>query len=101
MAIKETIGDASHFYQWLKQSDSYSNNFSYEGALALQEYLEELSEDIGEDIEFDPIAWCCEFTEYKNIKEIKENYNDIKNLDDLRNHTQVIEFDGGLIIQDF
>ena len=101
MAIVDTITDSSKFYHFLQSTDGYKNNFSYDGACALQEYLDELSEDIGEDIEFDPIAWCVEFSEYKSIKEIKENYIDIKNLDDLRDHTQVIEFDGGLVIQDF
>ncbi len=101
MAIVDTITDSSKLYHDLQKTDGYKNNFSYEGANALQEYLDELSEDTGENIEYDPIAWCVEFTEYKNLKEIKENYNDIKTLDDLRDHTTVIEFDGGLIIQDF
>ena len=39
------------------------NNFSYTGRQALFEYLEQYEEDTGEQIEFDPIALCCEYTE--------------------------------------
>lgn len=88
------------FWNSLQQSDSYKNNFSYEGANTLFDYLEELSEEIG-DFEYDPIAWCCEYTEYKNFKEVKEQYPHIKTLEELEDSTQVIEFDNGLIIQDF
>lgn len=77
------------------------NSFSYEGKNALFEYLEEYEESTGEEVELDVIALCCEYTEYKNFKEIKENYPDIKNWQDLQDHTQVIKFDGGIIIQDF
>ena len=113
MAIIDTITWDYHFANWVQKSDTYKNNFTFEGAKALQEYLDQLSDDIGEDIEFDPVAWCCEFSEYKDFAEFKHDtgwtdkdgerggYPDIKNLDDLRDNTTVIEFDGGLIVQDF
>lgn len=76
-------------------------NFSYEGAKALMSYLEELSNDIGENIEYDPIAFCCDYSEYKDLKEIQGEYSDIETMDDLLDNTTVIEFEGGLIIQDY
>ena len=48
------------------------NNFSYDGLGALFDYIEELEHDIGEDIEFDPIALCCEYSEYDSFKELKD-----------------------------
>lgn len=39
-------------------------NFSYEGAEALFNYLEELEEDLGTPIELDVIALCCDYSEY-------------------------------------
>ena len=77
--------------------------FSYNGLTALFEWLEELAEDTGVPYELDVIALCCEFTEYENLQEIQENYSSTKldNIDDLQDHTAVIEFDGGIIIQDF
>ena len=52
-------------------------------------------------MEFDPIAIRCDFDEYKNLKEIKENYQDIESLEDLRDHTTVIEIPNSerLIVQ--
>lgn len=102
--ILNTITDSSYFYQWLQGSDNYKNSFSYEGANALQAYLDELSDDIGEYIEFDPIAWCCEFTEYESLDDFNNNAGYIENvdLDGLKDSTTVIELDnGGLVIQDY
>jgi len=39
------------------------DNFSYEGLEILFEYLEQLGEDIGEEIELDVIAICCDYSE--------------------------------------
>lgn len=99
--IVNTITDNSYFYQWLQSSDNYKNNFSYDGANALQEYLDNLSDELDESIEFDPIAWCCEFSEYENLKEVQSDY-DVKSLDNLKDNTIVIELDnGGLVIQSY
>ena len=80
-----------------------ADQFSYEGLGALFEWLDELSEDTGTPYELDVIALCCEFTEYSDLTEIQANYSstDIESIEDLRDHTSVIEFDGGIIIQDF
>ena len=78
------------------------NNFSYDGLDALFDYFEQLEDDLGEQIEFDPIAICCEWSEYDNLEEIKEDYDCINTEDDLYDHTQVIPLDnGGYIIQQF
>ena len=86
----------------------YKDNFSYEGKQALYNYLEEIEEGTGITIEFDPIAFCCEYSEYKNLKELKDNYNMIETLEDLQDRTQYIpimnvngEETEGFIIQDF
>ena len=52
----------------------------------------------------DPIAFCCEYTEYESLDDLrKQAYPDIKDMDDLREHTTVIEIDGTdrFIIQDY
>ena len=100
--IYKTINEYE-FANWIRNSDSYKNNFTWEGANALQEYLEELSEDIGENIEFDPIAWCVEYSEYENFKELQDNYTEIENTEELLERTAVIPIEGTerFIIQDF
>jgi hypothetical protein len=77
--------------------------FSYEGTKALFEYFEQYEQDTGEQMEFDPVAIRCDFDEYENLQEIKKNYQDIETLEDLQNHTTVIEIPNSdrLIIQAF
>ena len=93
------------FVDWCRGSDTYKRNFSYDGLNSLFDYFEELEEDMGQEIDFDPIAICCEFSEYENLNEIKESYSsvEINNIDDLRDNTNVIEIENTdrLIIQDF
>ena len=55
-------------------SETYKDNFSYEGKRALFDYLEQISEDMGEDIELDPIALCCEYSEYSDADECAREY---------------------------
>ncbi len=67
---------------------------------ALYEYLDEASNDMGEDIELDVVGICCEWSEYKDIEAVKEDY-EIEGLSDLQDQTTVIEFDGGLLVHEF
>ncbi len=39
------------------------NNFSYDGKRALFDYLEEMEQSTGEELELDVIALCCDFDE--------------------------------------
>ena len=71
-------------------SDSCKNNFSYEGKEALFEYLEQLEEDIGEEMEYDPVAFCCGYREIENLKQAQQSYPDIETMEELEQNTQVI-----------
>ena len=77
--------------------------FTYDALTALFEWLEELAEDTGTPYELDVIALCCEFTEYADFAEIQATYSstELNDIEDLQDHTFVIKFDGGIIIQDF
>lgn len=108
--IKDTINQSQFIDSF---TGDYKNNFSYHGKIALYEYLEQLSDDIGEDVELDPIAFCCEYSEYDSALECAKDYGYDEQLqavidsneegviegeseDDalewLQNQTQVIEF---------
>lgn len=72
------------------------------------EYLEQYEEDCGTEIDFDPVAIRCDFTEYTDIKNAYENYqSDDEDLTDddmleyLQDNTQIIEFKTGIILLDF
>lgn len=79
------------------------NNFSYEGKRALFDYLEDYEESGGDEIEFDVIALCCEYTEYENLAEFQREYSkDYKSIEDIEEATQVIKIDDDrFIIQCF
>ena len=84
----------------------YYASWSYDGAFALAEYLREYEESTGEELELDPIAIRCEFTEYENAIEAAAQYTsefttEAAALEYLEDHTNVITYDGGVIIQDF
>ena len=74
MAIKATLS-ADEFVMEFRQIRN--DNFSVSALYALFEYFENLSEEMGEDIEFDPIAICCEYSEYHSVKELVEDYPQI------------------------
>lgn len=101
-------------------------DFSRDGRRALFEYLEQLEENIGEDIELDIIALCCEYSEYEDMENYikdyygreetkplgvdKEDYDSLEEwhdavFEELRQHTTVIligdEHSEGFIIQCF
>ena len=79
------------------------DNFTWGGLSALFEYLEDLEDDTGTRIQFDPIALCCEFSEYADFIQLQEAYSnlDLENLEDFHDYTTVIEHDDGIIIRDF
>ena len=81
------------FEDAFNKSDTYKNNFTYEGKKALFDYLEQYEEDTGEQIELDIIALCCDYTEYENLEDLQVAYPSIRNMDDLRDNTQVITID--------
>jgi len=58
------------------------DNFSYEGQGVLFDYFEQLEDDLGEQIEFDPIAICCEYAEM-TMSEIFDAYPEVLKLIDM------------------
>ena len=81
------------------------NNFSRDGLTALYNYLVELEEDMKEDFEFDPIALCCEYTEYENFKDFQKQHDefDFKTMDDIWGVSSIIEIPPSdrFIVQNF
>lgn len=91
--MKETV-TVYRFRDAFMQSDTYKNNFSYEGLHALFEYFEELEDDIGEEIELDVVAICCDYTEYDDLDDFDRDYSKddkVYTMDEIREETVVIE----------
>lgn len=104
--MKMTI-NTDYAAQLLSEKDY---GFTYSGAYALAEYLEE----IDPDMEFDAVAIQCDFSQFESSLEAAENYGfdfddgDVSDEDKeelakewLHDRTILIEFDGGVIIQAF
>ena len=89
--MKKTI----NFYEFERGfvEQNLKGNFTYEGLKLIFDYLEELEEDLGREFEYDPISICCEFTEYKSIQEVLDDYSIQEtnpNIDTLQEYFSVV-----------
>lgn len=96
--IINTVTNDYEFYEWLQNSDNYKDKFTLEGAKQLQQYYDDLSDSLDEPIEFDPVAWLCEFSEYKDVNEYNKDNGTEYTLDELSDKTEVVKFDGGILV---
>ena len=68
------------------------NNFSYEGLEVLFDYLEQLEDELGEKIDLDVIAICCDYSEMTQV-EILETYSNILTIDESKDqYSQIMDF---------
>jgi len=118
--MKTTLS-TSHAAEILANDENSS--FSRLGAFALVEYLEELEDSTGEEMEFDPVAIRCDFSEHDSLQEWAADYfgtplaqwaddigtdadADDDTLDEkireyIQDRGQLIEFSGGIIVSNF
>ena len=83
--------------------------FTVPARRALFDHFENIEQWTDTDIELDPIGICCEFAEYPSALSAAEAYGFKDGIDSkeesalewLQNRTQVVEFEGGLVIQQF
>ena len=91
------------FRKWFTKNRP--DNFSYAGLSALYDYLEDYENGCGIEIEFDPVAICCEFDEYEDFEEFRNYYDsdEYNTREKLMDYTIVIEIPDseGFIIQAF
>jgi hypothetical protein len=85
-----------------------ANQFSRAGLSALFDYLEEIEQDTGEEMELDVIGLCCDFMEFDSAEDAAREYGwtpeDGDNpLEWLQEQTSVIEVNGypQVIVQSF
>jgi hypothetical protein len=85
--------------------------WTHSGARALVEHLEQLEEDLGAEIEFDAVAIRCDYSEHDTALEaateqgfeptVFQAEDNVASLEWLRDRTDVITFEGGVIIRNF
>jgi hypothetical protein len=89
--------------------------WSWAGACAMAEYLEELEEGSGEEMELDVVAIRCDFSEHESLQAWALDHfggeayalERLPDLEDetiseyINDHGILIEFDGGIIVSRF
>ena len=93
-----------------------ADQFSYKALNALFAYLEEYELECETEVELDVIALCCDYSEHESAldciedlghgfepepEDTEESTSEEAALEYLRENTQVITFEGGIIIQGF
>ena len=97
-------------------------NWSYNGAFALVNYIEEVEDETSGEYELDRIALRCEFSEYGSLIEwatshfgdgnwqaavdceeyvIEDDERDSRLREYIQDRGVLIEFDGGVIVSEF
>lgn len=108
--MKQTVTE----YQFVEafRHAGRETQFSVAARRAIFAHIESIEDSCGSESELDPIAICCEFAEYPSAREAASEYGFEPEGDDddareksalewLQGETQVIEFDGGIVIQQF
>jgi len=104
MALIQTPSLSNLAHQLVQ--DEYAN-WTYSDAYAIVEYLDELSDGTGENIEFCPVAIRCDVNSYTwdDIREYYSNIDEISNAEDndelldvLIDHTIVINHDDDHVV---
>lgn len=73
-----------------------SNGFTYAGAYALAEYLEDVAQSTGDAIELDVVALRCGYKEYKDLSEFQEDHGvEYDSLEAIDVRTPVIRINDG------
>jgi hypothetical protein len=102
--MKDTIRSGSDFAD--RFAKIRPNHFSRAGLCALYDHLEEFERSLDEELEFDAIGLCCEWTEYENATEACAAYGHAeedpeKALEWLRERTQVVEAGESVLVFNF
>lgn len=79
MALIQTV-DSSELYHMACRLGR-GHNFGYNGWRVIGDYLESMSDDIGEDIEIDIIGLCCEYSMVLSVDYFWEEYGKYATID--------------------
>jgi hypothetical protein len=117
--MKETLNTSEIADRLLRDENAA---WSYAGARALAEYLQEWEDGTGEEMEFDRVAIRCDFSEHEGLRQWAEDYFgsisaweaalsieedtlpddvDDKIREYINDRGTLIEFDGGVIVSSF
>ena len=88
--MKTTVNQ-SEFIDAFHRCNRYEQ-FGYDALVSLFDYVEQLEDDCGEEMELDVIALCCDYS-VDSVADIASNYSiDIDGLDDDEARSAVLEY---------
>ena len=79
MALIEKISSSDLFRMACRMDRG--NNFGYDGWLAIGDYLEQLSDDLGENIEVDIVGICCDYSMSEDVSDWWKEYGVYSDID--------------------
>ena len=71
--MKQTINEYQFRDAFIRMDRK--DNFSHAGLTALYDYLTDLEDDMGEELELDAIAFCCYYSEH-DLQDLQREYGD-------------------------
>lgn len=103
--MKQTLN--AHQMAALLMEDNNAN-WTYDGALALSEYLIDQDEQTASDTEFNCVDIRCAYSQHSSLEQWADDYgSDIAGDDDdtirkfIQERSELIEFEGGVIVAEF
>ena len=79
MALIQTVSANDLYHLACKMNQG--ENFGYKGWRAIGDYLESLSDDLGEDVEIDIISICCDYAMAENADDAFYQYDHLHGVD--------------------
>lgn len=80
------------------ESAGRTTQFSYEGKRTLFEYLCDMEDSMGEEIELDIIGLCCDYTEYDGV-ELLDGFSHFLNGDEKGDEEKIEAIIGKLVAE--
>lgn len=86
--MKQTVTETM-FIDGFERADR-GGQFSTAALEAMFEFYTELENDTGEEMEYDPVAFCCDWTEY-TLEELKAEFSECEDAEDLDEAAEALE----------
>ena len=72
MALIQTVNPSDLYHLACRMNRG--DNYGYDGWRAIGDYLEEISNDLGENIDIDIISICCEYGKAESVEDFANQY---------------------------
>lgn len=78
MALIEKISPSALYHMACRMNRG--EQFGYKGWNAIGDYLENLSDDLGEDVEIDIVAICCDYSMSESVEDFWDEHGEYSSI---------------------